>query len=206
MPPEDKVPGPRYVVANADESEPGCFKDRVLITRAPHQLLEGLLIASYAIGAKDSFIFIRGEYQNQYDILERGHRRGRAAAGLIGNGTSGDFDRRVTLMRGAGAYISGLDTALLETMEGQEGLAAPAPALPDGRRPDGPADRRQQRGDAVHAARSSCANGGEAFAKIGSPRTAAPSCSPFPATSRSQASTKSPWARSCATSWPWPAA
>ena len=71
VPPEDKLPGPRYVVVNADESEPGCYKDRILLTRAPHQLIEGLLIASYVIGSKDSFIFIRGEYQNQYDILEK---------------------------------------------------------------------------------------------------------------------------------------
>ncbi|MCM2303579.1 MAG: SLBB domain-containing protein, partial [Elusimicrobia bacterium] len=122
VPPEDKVPGPRYVVVNCDESEPGCFKDRVLVTRAPHQLLEGLLIASYVIGAKDSFIFIRGEYQNQYDILEKAVAEAKAA-GLLG-------DVNLHLMRGAGAYISGLDTALLETMEGKKAWPRQPPPFP----------------------------------------------------------------------------
>ncbi|MDD5305102.1 MAG: NADH-quinone oxidoreductase subunit NuoF [Elusimicrobia bacterium] len=122
VPPEDKVPGPRYVVVNCDESEPGCFKDRVLVTRAPHQLLEGLLIASYVIGSKDSFIFIRGEYQNQYDILEKAIAEA-DKAGLLG-------DVRIHLMRGAGAYISGLDTALLETMEGKKAWPRQPPPFP----------------------------------------------------------------------------
>ena len=122
VPPEDKVPGPRYVVVNCDESEPGCFKDRVLVTRAPHQLLEGLLIASYSIGSKDSFIFIRGEYQNQYDILEKAIAEAEAA-GLL-------KDCRIHLLRGAGAYISGLDTALLETMEGKKAWPRQPPPFP----------------------------------------------------------------------------
>jgi NADH-quinone oxidoreductase subunit F len=122
VPPEDKVPGPRYVVVNADESEPGCFKDRVLLTRAPHQLIEGLLIAAYAIGAKDCFIFIRGEYQNQYDILKK----------AIGEAESAGYMKHasVKLMRGAGAYISGLDTALLETMEGKKAWPRQPPPFP----------------------------------------------------------------------------
>ncbi len=130
VPPEDKVPGPRYVVVNADESEPGCFKDRILITRAPHQLIEGLLIASYVIGSKDSFIFIRGEYQNQYDILEKAIAEAEQA-GLIGNNIFGSgFSCRILLMRGAGAYISGLDTALLETMEGKKAWPRQPPPFP----------------------------------------------------------------------------
>ncbi len=161
VPPEDKVPGPRYVVVNADESEPGCFKDRVLLTRAPHQLLEGLLIASYVIGSKDSFIFIRGEYQNQYDILEKAIAEA-GAAGLFG-------DVRIHLMRGAGAYISGLDTALLETMEGKKAWPRQPPPFPT---------------VAGLMAKPTVVNnvetlsmlpfivreGGEAFAKIGSPK------------------------------------
>lgn len=122
VPPEDKVPGPRYVVVNADESEPGCYKDRILLTRAPHQLIEGLLIASYVIGSKDSFIFIRGEYQNQYDILEKALAEA-DKAGLLGN-------VKIHLMRGAGAYISGLDTALLETMEGKKAWPRQPPPFP----------------------------------------------------------------------------
>ena len=68
VPPEAKCPGLRFVVANADESEPGCFKDRVLIEKAQHQLLEGLLIASYAIAESESYIFIRGEYAVGHDV------------------------------------------------------------------------------------------------------------------------------------------
>ncbi len=130
VPPEDKVPGPRYVVVNADESEPGCFKDRILLTRAPHQLIEGLLIASYVIGSKDSFIFIRGEYQNQHDILGKAIAEAEQA-GLIGNNILGSgFNCRILLMRGAGAYISGLDTALLETMEGKKAWPRQPPPFP----------------------------------------------------------------------------
>ena len=130
VPPEDKVPGPRYVVVNADESEPGCYKDRILLTRAPHQLLEGLLIASYVIGSKDSFIFIRGEYQNQYDILVKAIAEAEKA-GFIGENILGSkFSCKVMLMRGAGAYISGLDTALLETMEGKKAWPRQPPPFP----------------------------------------------------------------------------
>lgn len=130
VPSVDKIPGPRYVVVNADESEPGCFKDRILLTRAPHQLIEGLLIASYTIGAQDSFIFIRGEYQNQHDILQAALAEAEQA-GLIGNDILGsDFSCRIMLMRGAGAYISGLDTALLETMEGKKAWPRQPPPFP----------------------------------------------------------------------------
>ena len=122
VPPADKLPGPRYVVVNLDESEPGCFKDRVLATRAPHQLIEGLLIAAHAIGAKETFIFVRGEYQNQYDILKKAVAEA-SAAGYAKHAS-------IKLMRGAGAYISGLDTALLETMEGKKAWPRQPPPFP----------------------------------------------------------------------------
>ncbi len=122
VPPADKVPGPRYFVVNADESEPGCYKDRVLLTRNPHQLIEGVLIGSHAIGCTDAFIFIRGEYQNQYDIVEKALQEAEAA---------GYFKKtKISLMRGAGAYISGLDTALLETMEGKKAWPRQPPPFP----------------------------------------------------------------------------
>ena len=129
VPPEEKSPGPRFVVANADESEPGCYKDRVLMERAPHQLIEGLLIAASAIGAKDAFIFIRGEYARQYKILAQALEEARA--GLIGENILGSgFSCRVDQMRGAGTYISGLDTALLETMEGKKAWPRQPPPFP----------------------------------------------------------------------------
>ncbi|MDE2144223.1 MAG: SLBB domain-containing protein [Elusimicrobia bacterium] len=122
VPPVEKLPGPRYVVVNLDESEPGCFKDRVLAARAPHQLIEGLLIAAHAIGAKETFIFVRGEYQNQYDILKK----------AVAEATAAGYAKHASIkfMRGAGAYISGLDTALLETMEGKKAWPRQPPPFP----------------------------------------------------------------------------
>jgi NADH-quinone oxidoreductase subunit F len=130
VPPKDKLPGPRYVVANADESEPGCFKDRVLITKSPHSILEGILIAAYAIGAEDGFIFIRGEYAVQHKILSEAIAEAERA-NLIGKDILGSgFSCRISLMRGAGAYICGLDTALLETMEGKKAWPRQPPPFP----------------------------------------------------------------------------
>ncbi len=122
VPSESQNPGPRYVVVNCDESEPGCFKDRVLVTRSPHALIEGLLIAAFAVDARRTFIFIRGEYGVQHRILEKALAEARAA-GLLG-------ERSIDLMRGAGAYISGLDTALLETMEGKKAWPRQPPPFP----------------------------------------------------------------------------
>jgi len=128
--PEAKDPGPRFVVVNCDESEPGCFKDRVLVTRSPHQLIEGLLIAAYAIDARRTFIFIRGEYEVQHRILRQALDDARAA-GFIGKSLfDSGFSCDIDLMRGAGAYISGLDTALLETMEGKKAWPRQPPPFP----------------------------------------------------------------------------
>ncbi len=130
LPPEDKASGSRAVVANFDESEPGCFKDRVLVERSPHQLIEGLLIASFAVGAKEAFIFIRGEYKRQYQILSGALGEAERAGLLGGNILGRGFSCRVMIMRGAGAYISGLDTALLETMEGKKAWPRQPPPFP----------------------------------------------------------------------------
>jgi NADH-quinone oxidoreductase subunit F len=121
VPPVEKAPE-RFVVTNADESEPGCFKDRVLMSRAPHQLIEGLLIACHAISAEWGFIFIRGEYADQYDALKKAIAEAEAA-GLMGK-------HKIRIMRGAGAYICGLDTALLETMEGKKAWPRQPPPFP----------------------------------------------------------------------------
>jgi NADH-quinone oxidoreductase subunit F len=123
---------PRYLVCNADESEPGCFKDRYLIDESPHQVLEGILIASYAINCNLAFIYIRGEYLEQAEKLERAIDEARAA-GLIGNNVGGSgFNVDVVLHRGAGAYICGEETALLTSLEGYRGeprLKPPFPAI-----------------------------------------------------------------------------
>jgi NADH-quinone oxidoreductase subunit F len=113
---------PKYLVVNADESEPGAFKDREVMARVPHRLIEGCLIAAHAIECKDVFIYIRGEYLTEYEILERAVGEARAA-GLLG-----DVD--VTVYRGAGAYICGEETALLDSLEGRRGQPRPRPPFP----------------------------------------------------------------------------
>jgi NADH-quinone oxidoreductase subunit F len=123
---------PRYLCVNADESEPGCFKDRVLIDQDPHQLIEGTLIAAYAIQAPIAFIYIRGEYRDQRLLLERCVEEARAA-GYIGRGILGsDFSCDVIVHGGAGAYICGEETALIDSLEGRRGqprLKPPFPAV-----------------------------------------------------------------------------
>ena len=169
VPPEDKVPGPRYVVVNADESEPGCFKDRVLMQRAPHQMLEGLLIAAYAIGAKDAFIFIRGEYKLQYKALKKAIAEAEEE-GLIGNNILGKgFSCKVMIMRGAGAYICGLDTALLETMEGKKAWPRQPPPFPTVAGLMGK-PTVVNNVETVSMLPHIATNGGEWFAKIGVPK------------------------------------
>jgi NADH-quinone oxidoreductase subunit F len=122
----------KYLVCNADESEPGTFKDRELMQKSPHMLIEGIMIAAYAGGITRSFIYIRGEYQLQADILEAAIAEA-AGAGLIGERVLGsDFSCSLVLHRGAGAYICGEETALLDSLEGKRGnprLKPPFPAI-----------------------------------------------------------------------------
>ncbi len=123
---------PRYLCCNADESEPGCFKDRYLIDKSPHQLVEGLLIAAYALQVHTAFIYIRGEYHDQRVALERAVEEARAA-GYIGKKVAGsDFSCDVIVHGGAGAYICGEETALIDSLEGYRGqprLKPPFPAI-----------------------------------------------------------------------------
>jgi NADH-quinone oxidoreductase subunit F len=114
----------KYVVCNADESEPGTFKDRELMQKNPHLLIEGICIAAYAVGANKAFVFIRGEYDLQATILEEALEEAKAADMI------GDLD--LWVHRGAGAYICGEETALLDALEGKRGnprLKPPFPAV-----------------------------------------------------------------------------
>src|SRR6478752_7022852 len=113
---------PKYLVVNADESEPGAFKDREVMARVPHRLIEGCLIAAHAIESTDVFIYIRGEYLTEYEILA-GAVEEASEAGIFG-------DVRITVHRGAGAYICGEETALLESLEGKRGQPRPRPPFP----------------------------------------------------------------------------
>ena len=120
----------KYLVCNADESEPGTFKDRELMQKTPHMLIEGLIIASYAASASRSFIYIRGEYVQQADILDAALTEARAA-GYIGEDILGSgHSLSLIVHRGAGAYICGEETGLLDSLEGKRGNPRLKPPFP----------------------------------------------------------------------------
>lgn len=124
------APGQKYIVCNSDESEPGTFKDRDILRYNPHQLIEGMAIAGYAIGATVGYNYIRGEYYEPWARCEAALKEA-YAAGLLGKGVLGssiDFDLHNT--RGAGAYICGEETALLESLEGKKGMPRFKPPFP----------------------------------------------------------------------------
>ena len=122
----------RYLLCNADEGEPGTFKDRMMMERAPHQLIEGMLISAYAIQSKKSYIYIRGEYQKAYKIIEKALDEARQA-GLIGKNILGSgFSHEMDTYLGAGAYICGEETGMISSLEGKKGqpkLKPPFPAV-----------------------------------------------------------------------------
>jgi NADH-quinone oxidoreductase subunit F len=119
-----------YLVCNADESEPGTFKDRELMQKTPHMLIEGIVIASYAAGASRAFIYIRGEYELQADMLDAALEQARAA-GYIGEDILGSgHSLSLVVHRGAGAYICGEETGLLDSLEGKRGNPRLKPPFP----------------------------------------------------------------------------
>ena len=130
LPKRDQTAKPIYLAVNADESEPGTFKDREIMLRLPHMVIEGVLIAAFAIQAKASFIYIRGEYLTEYEILrqalQEARSRGLVGANILGSG----FSTSVVLHRGAGAYICGEETGLLESLEGKRGQPRTKPPFP----------------------------------------------------------------------------
>ncbi len=120
----------KYLVCNADESEPGTFKDRELMQKTPHMLLEGLIIASYAAGTSRSFIYIRGEYVQQADVLDAALAEA-GAAGYVGDRILGSaHSLSLVIHRGAGAYICGEETGLLDSLEGKRGNPRLKPPFP----------------------------------------------------------------------------
>jgi NADH-quinone oxidoreductase subunit F len=121
---------PRYLVCNADESEPGTFKDRYLMEFIPHLLVEGLVISSFALGSNRTYIYIRGEYAWIVDILEQAIEEARNNGFLGKNILGSGFDCEIYVQRGAGAYICGEETALLESLEGKRGNPRIKPPFP----------------------------------------------------------------------------
>ena len=132
MPKESKDGRPSYLVVNADESEPGSCKDREIIRHDPHKLIEGALIAGFAMRAVAAYIYIRGEYIAEARVLEEAVAEA-YDAGLIGRNASGSgYDFDVFVHRGAGAYICGEETAMLESLEGKKGQPRLKPPFPAG--------------------------------------------------------------------------
>ncbi len=121
---------PKYMIANADESEPLIFKDRVLIDTNPHQLLEGMAIGGYACGANEAFIYIRGEYVHQAERLEHAIQQAEALGWLGDNIQKSGFSFHIHVHLGAGAYICGEETALIESLEGKRGEPRLRPPYP----------------------------------------------------------------------------
>ncbi len=121
---------PRHLVCNADESEPGTFKDRYLMEFLPHLLIEGLIVSSFALGSHDTYIYIRGEYAWIVDILEQAITEAKNNGWLGKNILGSGFDCEIHVQRGAGAYICGEETALIESLEGKRGNPRIKPPFP----------------------------------------------------------------------------
>ncbi len=123
---------PRHLVCNADESEPGTFKDRYLMEFIPHLLIEGLIVSSFALGSSMTYIYIRGEYAWIVDILEQAITEAKNNGWLGKNILNSGFDCEIYVQRGGGAYICGEETALIESLEGKRGnprIKPPFPAI-----------------------------------------------------------------------------
>jgi NADH-quinone oxidoreductase subunit F len=132
MPREPKEGRPNFLVINADESEPGSCKDRDIIRHDPHKLIEGALIAGYAMRARAGYIYIRGEFVREAEVLQAAVQEA-YEAGLLGkNAARSGYDFDLFVHRGAGAYICGEETAMLESLEGKKGMPRLKPPFPAG--------------------------------------------------------------------------
>ena len=122
--------GPRYIVCNADEGEPGTFKDRVIMENDPHLLIEGIIIAAYAIGASRGFIYIRGEYYLSIERVKRAiqsyYQKGYLGENILGS----NFSLELSVKLGAGSYLCGEELTLLESLEGKRGYPRIKPPFP----------------------------------------------------------------------------
>lgn len=121
---------PKYVVCNADEAEPGTFKDRVIMEEDPHRVIEGMIITAYAMGAHQGYFFVRGEYPEAYRVIRLAQQEARAANLLGEDIASSGFSFDFEIRRGAGAYICGEETALFEAIEGKRGFPRIKPPFP----------------------------------------------------------------------------
>ena len=144
LPQPEDTPNPIYLVANADESEPGTFKDREILLQIPHMFVEGVAIAGYTIGASHAFIYLRGEYLTEFEILTAALEEAREA-GFVGPDVLGSgWGLTVVVHRGAGAYICGEETALLDSLEGRRGQPRTKPPFPASSRDRSTRTRRRR--------------------------------------------------------------
>jgi NADH-quinone oxidoreductase subunit F len=120
----------KYVVCNADESEPGTFKDRILMEEDPQRVIEGMIIAAYAVGASQGYVYVRGEYPYAFKVMSEALAEARQGGALGKNIFGSGFDSDIEMRLGAGAYICGEETALLESIEGKRGLPRIKPPFP----------------------------------------------------------------------------
>ncbi len=141
----DERPAHVYLVVNADEMEPGTFKDRLIMEGDPHQLIEGMIIASYAIGADTAYVFLRGEYtecrRRLQQAIDEAHAKGFLGENILDSG----FSLNLHLHMSAGRYICGEESALLSALEGRRAVPRHKPPFPGGVGPVRPADHGQQR-------------------------------------------------------------
>ncbi len=163
-------PHPNFLLCNADEGEPGTFKDRALIENDPHQLIEGIIIASYAIGAHQAFIYIRGEFyfgaKRLQEAIDESYRKGYLGKNVLGSG----FDLDLDIHRGGGAYVCGEETSLMESIEGKRGnprLKPPFPASVGLYKNPTVINNVETLSNVPHIV----LNGGEWYAKIGTPKS-----------------------------------
>jgi len=165
--------GPAVLCCNADESEPGTFKDRHLLERTPHQVLEGLMLGCYAVGATRGYVFVRCEYVRSIRVMQEAIEQARQV-GLLGQNILGSgYSLEVLIRKGAGAYISGEETALLESTEGRRGWPRQKPPFPAGRGLFG-LPTTVNNVETLACVPMIVSEGGQAFAAIGTPNNTGP--------------------------------
>jgi len=130
IPKPGDTPKPIYLTVNADESEPGTFKDRELMLRIPHAVIEGIVITCHAIAADTAFVYLRGEYLEEFDVMAAALDEAKAAGYVGANVAGSETSVTIVIHRGAGAYICGEETALLESLEGKRGQPRSKPPFP----------------------------------------------------------------------------
>jgi len=195
-------PGDKYIVCNSDEGEPGTFKDRDILRYNPHQLIEGMAIAGYVLGAKVGYNYIHGEIFEVYDLFERALTEAREAGYLGDNLFGTDFSFQLHAHHGYGAYICGEETALLESIEGKKGQPRFKPPFPASFGLYGKPTTINNT-ETLASVPWIVQHGGQAFLELASPTTAGPSFSRCQAMSTGPVTMKCPSVPRFPNCWRW---